>query len=179
MDLLISVVGEAEVHAEAAGFWIDEKHPDGGLFGSDRFMGKAVLGGSHTFDIRNGLTAMCEYHYCSFGVRDARDAGVLLATPGFQRRFLRGDSQILGRHAVAGQLSYPFNEALTGSLTVFVSPTDGSGLVFPAVVWDASDHVRVIVGGYMPWGSRPRGGVLRSHYGGTPWTLFVQFSVSF
>jgi hypothetical protein len=173
------VVAEAEVHAEAAGFWIDEEHPDGGLFGSDRFMGKAVLGTSYTFDIRNGLTAMCEYHFSSFGVRDVRDAGVLLATPGFQQRFLRGDSQILARHAVAGQLSYPFNEAVSGSLTVFASPTDGSGLVFPAVVWDASDHVRMIVSGYMPWGNRPRRGVLGSQYGGTPWTLFVQLSLSF
>ena len=173
------VVAEGEVHAEVAGFWIDEKHPDGGLFGSSRFMGKAVLGSSYTFDVRNGLIAMCEYHFSSFGVRDVRDAGVLLADPGFQRRFERGDSQILARHAVAGQLSYPFNDVVTGSLTIFVSPTDGSGLVLPGAVWDASDHVRVIVNGYMPWGSRPSDGVLRSQYGGTPWTLFVQLSVSF
>lgn len=174
-----AVVGDAEVHLELALFDTPEPQFDGGLFGSDRLVGKAVLGSSYTFDVGNGLTLLGEYHYSGFGVRDLEDAVARLADPVFRERFLRGDTQILGRHATAVSLSYPFNDDWTGSLMVLQSPRDGSGLAAPGVDWRVSDHVSVRLVGYVPWGAKPSRGILKSEYGGTPYSLFAQLTLYF
>ena len=174
-----AAVGDAEVHMEAALFDTPEPQPDGGLFGSDHLVGKTVLGSSYTFDVGNGLTLLGEYHYCGFGVRDLRTALARLANPTFQERFLRGDMQILGRHAVAASLTYPFNDDWTGSLMVLQSPRDGSGLVAPSVDWRMSDHASLRMTTYVPWGAKPSGGILKSEYGGTPYSVFMQLTLYF
>jgi len=174
-----AAVGDAEVHLEGALFDTREPQPHRGLFGSSRLVGKAVLGSSYTFDVGNGLTLLGEYHYCGFGVRDLRDAMVRLADPVFQERLLRGDTQILGRHAVVMSLTYPFNDDWTGSLMVLQGPRDGSGLVAPSVDWRMSDHASLRMTAYLPWGAKPSGGVLKSEYGGTPYSLFMQLTLYF
>ena len=172
-----STLGEAEIHGELAVFRMPDPHPDGEPWGNDRNVPKAVLGTSYTFDIGNGLTILGEYHYSGFGVKDINDATVLFGRPEYEKRLLRGDTQILGRHAVGLQASYPFNESLTGSLTVLGSPKDGSGMVSPSLRWDVSRTTSLTVMGYLPWGAGSENGVLKSEYGGSPYSIFFQIGV--
>lgn len=175
-----AAVLNAEVHGEAALFSVPEKQPDGGLFGNDRLVGKAVLGASYTFSIGNGLTLLGEYHYSGFGFTDAKEAIPILATDKtLQERFLRGDTQTLGRSNLGLQASYPVNDLLTASFLTLISAQDGSGLLSPSVVWDMRRDVTFLASAFAPWGLRPSGGVLQSDYGGTPWSLFLQMNVYF
>lgn len=184
-DLLAAVVTsaavfDAEVHAEAALFDVPEKQPDGGLFGNDRLVAKAVLGASYTFNAGNGLTLLGEYHYSGFGIEDAEDATrILAADRTVQKRFLRGDTQTLGRHNLGFQESYPVNLTVSAGLLVLTSARDGSGLVSPSVAWDVRRNVTFLASAFAPWGPRPSAGVQRSEYGGTPWSLFLQANLYF
>jgi hypothetical protein len=184
-DLLAAIITSAavfgaEIHGEAAIFDVPEKQPDGGIFGQERLVGKAVLGSSYTFDVGSGLTILGEYHYSGFGIEDARDATRILArNRKLAERFARGDSQTLGRHNVGLQASYPVNETVSTALLLLGSARDGSGLVSPSVVWDVRRNVTFLASGFAPWGPRPSGGNLRSEYGGTPWSLFLQVNVYF
>lgn len=171
-----ATVGDAAIYGEAA--WFDTKGNgiDGGWFGSSRWVAKFVAGGSYMFDVGQGLKVVGEYHYSGFGLRHVSDATTLLAQPDFAERFVRGDTQILGRHAFALVLSYdPFTD-LTATLTTLVSPVDGSGLVSPGLKWVVSDRVTLQALGFFPWGAAPRGGVFRSEWGVTPITAYVQMS---
>lgn len=174
---LSAIAGEAEVHGELAVFDTPEPQPDGTLWGGKHLATKIVLGSSYTFDVGNGLTLLGEYHYSDFGVEDAQDVVLRFLDPDFQRRYLRGDTQILGRQAIATQLNYPFNDAVNGSLLVLTSPTDGSGVVSPSLRWDVDRNVTLIGNVFVPWGDEPSGGQLQSHYGGTPTSLFLQAAV--
>jgi hypothetical protein len=184
-DLLAAVVSSAAVfgaavHAETALFNVPEDQPDGGLFGNDRLVAKAVFGASYTFNVGNGLTLLGEYHYSGFGIADAEDAIRLLAADEtLQQRFLRGDTQTLLRHNLGLQASYPVNETITAAVLCLISAEDGSGLVTPSVVWDVRPNVTFLASAFAPWGPGPSGGVLHSEYGGTPWSLFLQMNVYF
>jgi hypothetical protein len=184
-DLLAGIVTsaavfDAEVHTEVALFSTPEKQPDGGIFGNDRLVAKAVLGASYTFNVGNGLTVLGEYHYSGFGIEDAEDAiSLLAADTTLQQRFLRGDTQTLGRHNLGFQASYPVTETVTASLLTLTSARDGSGLLSPSVALDVRRNVTFLASAFAPWGPRPSGGVLRSEYGGTPWSLFLQVNVYF
>jgi len=173
-----AAVWDAALHAEAALFKTPEVRPDGGVLGSDRLVAKAVLGASYTFNLGNGLTLLGEYHYSGFGLHDPREAAQGLAVdPALQERFLRGDTQTLGRHNLGVQASYPVNEAINAGLLILTSLRDGSGLVSPSVVWDVRRNVSVLGGVFAPWGARSSGNVIRSEYGGTPWSLFLQINL--
>lgn len=172
-----AAVGDAEIHGELAIFDTPEPQPDSGWFGDDHLVGKAVAGGSYTFDIGKGLTLLGEYHYCGFGVKDASDATARLMDPTFRERFLRGDMQVLGRHAMATQLSYPLTDALDGSFLVLQSPVDGSGVVSPSIRWDLAEDMSLIASAFIPWGDEPAAGQLDSEYGATPVSFVVQLNV--
>jgi hypothetical protein len=172
-----AVVGEAEVHGELAVFDTPEAQPDGTLWGGAHLATKAVIGSSYTFDVGDGLTLLGEYHYSDFGVEDAEDILIRLQDPDFQQRFLRGDTQILGRHAVAAQLSYPFSNAVNGSFLILTNPTDGSGVVSPSLRWDLDENVTLLGNVFVPWGDEPSAGQFRSEYGATPTSLFLQAAV--
>jgi len=172
-----AIVAEAEVHGEWAVFDTPEAQPDGTLWGGSHLATKAVLGSSYTFDVGNGLTLLGEYHYCDFGVEDAEDALARLQDRDFQRRYLRGDTQILGRQAIAAQLSYPFNDAVNGSFLVLTNPTDGSGVLGPSLRLDLDRNVTLITNAFVPWGAEPKNGQLRSEYGATSASLFVQAAI--
>lgn len=172
-----AVVGEAEVHGELAVFDTPEAQPDGTLWGGKHLATKAVIGSSYTFDVGDGLTLLGEYHYSDFGVEDAEDVVVRLQNRDFQRRFLRGDTQILGREAIASQLSYPFSDAINGSVLVLTNPTDGSGVVSPSLRWDLNENVTLITTIFVSWGDEPSGGEFRSEHGATPTSLFFQAAI--
>lgn len=174
-----AAVGDAEVHAELAMFDTPEAHPDGGLFGNDHLIAKAVLGSSYTFDVGNGLTLLGEYHYSGFGVEDIEDAVRRLLNPDYVERYLRGDTQILGQHALAVQLTYPFTNTLGGALLIFESLSDGSGLIAPSLRWDLSSAASLTLSTFVPWGPSPNRGRLESEYGATPASVFLQLSAYF
>jgi hypothetical protein len=168
-----ATVKGAEVHGELAVFDTPEAWP-GTLWGTDHLVTKTVVGGSYTFDLENGLTVLAEHHYNGFGVENIEDALVQLQSRDYRERFLRGDAQILGRQAVAVQLSYPFDDALNGSLLLLASPCDGSGVASPTLRLDLTDHLTVLGSLFVPWGPGPAGGRLESEYGATPVSLFLQ-----
>jgi len=172
-----AVVGDAEVHGELAVFDTPEAQADGTLWGGGHLATKAVVGSSYTFDIGKGLTLLGEYHYSDFGVEDAEDILVRLQDRDFQRRFLRGDTQILGRHAVAAQLGYSFSDAVNGSFLVLTNPTDGSGVISPSLKWDLDENVTLLGNIFVPWGDEPSGGQFHSEYGATSTSLFLQAAI--
>ena len=172
-----TIVKEAEVHAEFALFDTPEEQSDGGLWGDSRLAGKTVLGSSYTFDIGKGLTLLLEHHYSGFGVKNAEDALTRLKSSDFQERFLRGDIQILGRQAIAGQASYPFDDATNGSLLVLTSPTDGSGVVSPSLRLDINKNTTLVGSAFIPWGDESDQGRLESEYGATAASLYVQLNM--
>lgn len=174
-----SVLGGAAVHGEVALFRTPEDQPDGALFGRNDLVGKAVLGASYTFNVGNGLTMIGEYHYSGFGIKKIGDALQRFRDPVFIKRYLRGDTQILGRHALAMQISYPVGDVVTGSLLLLESPVDGSGLLSPGILWMPSQTTTVAINAFIPWGAGPRRGTLRSEYGASPWSLFTQVSMYF
>jgi hypothetical protein len=176
---LSTTVSDAEVHLELAVFDTPEAQPEGGLFGNEHLAGKAVLGSSYTFNIGDGLTLLGEYHYNGFGIEDVEDALERLSDPIFHERFLRGDMQILGQHAIAIQPTYPINDIWTGSLLILQNPVDGSGLAAPAFTCDCSPNVSFLLSCYLPWGAGPSDGQLNSHYGAMPVSFFFQLNVHF
>jgi hypothetical protein len=170
-------LGGAELHGELAAFRAREALPAGGAFGDPRLAFKAVAGASRRLAVGNGLLLLGEYHHSGFGARSAGRLAALLADPGFQRRLLRGDLQIPGRHAAAASASYTFSPVTTASLTALVSPADGSGLLAPQIRLDLSDRVTAVASAVLPFGEAPRGLSLRSEYGATARAGFVQLAV--
>ncbi len=174
-----SSLGDAEVHGEVALFYVPDEHPHGEPFGIDRLVPKLVLGTSYTFDVGNGLSVFGEYHYSGFGAKDLDDIASLYVDPDFVKRSLRGDSQILGRHALGVQVAYPFNESLSGAWNIVMSPKDGSGVLSSSLRWDLSRTTSLSVTGFIPWGASPHHGRLGSEYGTSGESVFVQVSMYF
>ncbi len=170
-------VGDAELHGELAFFRAREALPAGGILGDDRLAAKAVAGGSYRFAVGNGITVVAEYHYSSFGAASAEDLTALLADPRFVARYLRGDTQILVRHAGALLASYELSEELTASALVLVSPADGSGIVSPSATFTLSDRLTVLASLYVPFGRSPAGLELRSVYGAAPLSGLLQLRI--
>lgn len=177
--VLSAALGGAAVHGEAALFHTPEDQPDGGPFGKKDLVGKLVLGSSYTFNVGNGLTVVGEYHYSGFGLKNAKNVINQIRNQDFIKRYLRGDSQILGQHALALQASYPFNETFTGALLVLGSLTDYSGMVAPSLVWSANAATTVTLSTFLPWGPSPKNATLRSEYGSSPFSVFAQLSLYF
>ena len=123
------------------------------------------------------MTLLGEYHYSDFGVEDAEDALLRLQDSDFQRRFLRADTQILGRQALATQLSYPFDEAVSGGFLVLANPSDGSGVLSPSLRLDLDRNTTLLTNAFVPWGDEPKNGRFRSEYGASAVSLFVQLAV--
>ena len=150
-----AAVGDAEVHSELAFFHTTERQPESGIFSNRHEVVKFVLGSSYTFNIKNGLTWLTEYHYSGFGLKDVGDVSTQLQNKDFVERIARGDMQILGRHAIASQLSYPFRMDLNGSLLILQSLQDNSGIVSPSLNWDISQSSSIVGSFFMPWGDKP------------------------
>jgi hypothetical protein len=173
-----AAIGGGEVHAELAAFRAPDPLPAGGQLG-DRTAIKGVLGGSYQFSVGNGLPVFVEYHYSGFGAPRASDLVMLLAQPAFRARFERGDSQILGRHAITVATTYEFSPELSTGLRWIQSPRDGSGVIVPTATATLGDHLAVQGAFYLPWGKAPLDLTLRSEYGSAPITGFLQLLATY
>lgn len=173
-----AAVGDAELHGELAAFRAPEPLPAGGQLG-DRGVLKAVLGGSYRLALGNGIPVFAEYHYSGFGATRATDILALLSDPRFRARFARGDTQILGRHAITVSASYELSPELATTLRWIVSPRDGSGVVVPAATATLGDRLSLAAAMYVPWGASPSGLTLHSEYGSAALTGFVQLIATY
>ena len=171
-----SPVHDAEMHGEVALFRTPEAHPKNGLLGNDHLVAKSVIGGSYSFDLGGELLLIAEHHFSGFGLRDVRDAGKRLEDPSFRERYLRGDMQILGRHAGVVQAVCGMAGVSPLNLSWIFSPTDGSGVLVPSVSWIFSDNVTLAANAYLSYGAEPDDGEIRSEYGGGPVSGLLQIS---
>ena len=169
-----SPVYDAELHGEIAFFNTPEACLDGGTLGKDDLIAKAVIGGSYSLDMAGELLVLAEYHFSGFGVREIEEAETCLDDEAFQERYLRGDSQILGRHACAVQASYGIAGVTPLNISWIFSPLDGSGVLTSSVSWIFSDNVTLVANAYFPYGAEPEDGQIKSEYGGTPVSGLVQ-----
>ncbi len=168
---------DAELHGEVALFKIPQESPEGGAFGTHDLVAKAVIGGSYSFDVGGELLIIGEYHYSGFGAADIQDVGARLEDDTFRERYVRGDTQILGRHAGAARASYAIGGGVASAdLSWILSPRDGSGVVTPGLTWTFSDNVTLVGKAYLAYGEMPEEGEIQSEYGATPTTGLVQIS---
>jgi len=172
-----AAMGDAEVHGELAVFRAEDPLPSGGAWGNPRLAPKAVAGGSYRFALGRGLAVLAEYHYSGLGARRPEEMVPLLSDPAFRARFLRGDTQLLGRHGAAVLASIELTNELSTQLLGLFSPRDGSGVASPAAVWTLSDAASVHLALYLPWGAGPDGLLLRSEHGATPLSGFLQLRI--
>jgi hypothetical protein len=168
-------VFDAEAHGEFAVFRTPDAYPGGGDLGCEDCVVKAVVGGSYSLDVGDGLYLMSEYHYSGFGVDRITDLNTHLLEPGVFERYMRGDVQVLGKHAVALQATYGLGGTLSASCSWIAAP-DGSGVIDPSTTWVFSDNVSLLASAYFPYGAPPDGMTLKSEYGGTPAGGLVQIS---
>ncbi len=173
-DGRLATVGDAELLQPDVFGQADGRGVDGGFFDTDGVVAKFLFGGSYMIDIGTGLRIAAEYHYSGFGVENVSEDASILADPFFQARFLRGDSQLLGRHALGVSLSYQLLDDIAASLGYIQSLVDGSGVITPTLSWNQSDNVTIVLNVTAPWGTWPRGGVPTSEYGSGPITIFLQ-----
>ncbi len=171
-----STVGDAEGHAELAVFDTHEQQDGHSVLGDAHLPVKAVIGGSYTFAVGSGLTVIGEWHYSEFGVDDLDRLDLVADTP-FMARLLRGDMTIMGRQALAVQSSYAIAMNVAASANMLFSPQDGSGALTPLLRWDISDNTTVLANVVLPWGKVSRNGQLRSEYGNTAISAFVQLGM--
>jgi hypothetical protein len=167
-----AAVGDAEVHGEAAAFRVPAAMDHDVVW-------KVVVGGSYRFPIGAGILAYAEYHYSGFGAEHPEEIPALLTTPEFVGRFVRGDMQILSRHAVGVTGSYEASPEMTYSGQWLHNPGDQSGVVAPAMTYTFNDAVSMLGSVYVPYGRPPQGRVLRSEYGAAPLWGLLQLRVYF
>lgn len=171
-----AAIGDFEMHGEFAVFQTPDDVPYPGLFGNPSLVPKAVLGISNNFNIGTGLKVLMEYHYSGFGASDPKSLPSLLATPSYSERIQRGDTQILGRQVLAGQVAYTFNERWNGSFEVLQSLTDSSGVLLPSLSWDFSERMSLQGALFYGYGKAPEMGVPQSQFGGVPLTFILKMS---
>ena len=172
-----SPVYDAELHGEIALFKTPEVCPDGGAFGKDDLVAKSVIGGSYSLDVGSKLLLIAEYHFSGFGVSKIEEAETRFEEDAaFEERYLRGDTQILGRHACAVQAAYGIAGVMPLSVSWIFSPVDGSGVLTTAVSWIFSDNITLVANAYFPYGAEPEDGQIQSEYGGTLASALLQIS---
>ena len=171
-----AAVGDIELHGEIALFRTPAT-PGSVAFADPRSIAKAVAGGSYRVPAGNGVLLFAEYHYSGFGATSPEGILPLLLDPEFQRRYLRGDTQILERHAIAVMASYEMSPEITLSNQWLQSPVDGSGVVAPSLTWTLSDRSSVLASSYLPYGREPIGATLESMYGAAALSALVQVRI--
>jgi hypothetical protein len=168
-----AALGDLELHGELAVYGTNRVFAplEGGRTQS---IVKAVAGGSYRVPLRNGMLTYVEYVYSGFGARSPDEILLHLSDPEFQERYLRGDMQILGRHAVGVLAAYEWSPEVSLAAQWVHSPLDGSGVAVPSVTYTINDRWSVLLNGYVPYGRAPAGAVLRSDFGASPAGLFAQ-----
>jgi hypothetical protein len=173
-----AAVGDAELHGELAIFRTPESLPDAGLE-ERRSALKAVAGGSYRLPLGNGILMYAEYHYSGFGAANASEILPLLADPEFLKRYLRGDTQILERHAIAVLATYEASPEIAFNAQWIQSPVDGSGVASPSMTWTLGDRLSILASFYISYGAPPEGLALASTYGAAADSGFLQIRVYF
>ena len=168
-----AAVGDAEVHGEVAGFRV----PTDVFEDDSRLVWKAVVGGSYRLPIGSGILAYVEYHYSGFGAAHPEDILRMLSSPDFRERYLRGDTQILSRHALALAGTYQASPEFTYAGQWVHNPRDRSGIVAPSVTYTRSDHVSLLGTAYIPYGPRPRAQAFGSEFGTSPLSVLLQLRI--
>jgi hypothetical protein len=168
-----AAVGDFELHGEVAVFRSDAV-PGSLSFSERRLIPKVVAGGSYRLPIANGVLMYAEYHYSGFGAPSAEQILPNLRDPTFRERYLRGDTQILGRQAAGVLGSYEFSPEITLSSQWLFSPVDRSGVLVPSLTWTIDDRWSVLLNGYVAYGPAPTGATLTSEFGALPTAAFVQ-----
>ncbi|HEU4724581.1 MAG TPA: hypothetical protein VFU59_04690 [Candidatus Eisenbacteria bacterium] len=166
-----AAVGGAEAHGEAAAFRLPESIP-----GEGRSVWKLVAGASYQFRVGHGLPLFAEYHYSGFGAPSADEVPVRFGSARLVARYLRGDTQILSRHAAALWTTYEFDPEWSVGGTILAAPSDGSGLIEPSVTFSAGNRFSFRASLYLPFGAGLREGDPGSFYGATPRSLWVQIA---
>ena len=169
-----AAVGDAELHGELAAFSVPSEAPG---VDDERVVWKAVVGGSHRLPIGSGILAYAEYHYSGFGAATPGEILTLLSSAGFSERYLRGDTQILSRHAVALTGFYEASPEFAYSGQWILNPRDRSGIVVPSVTYTRNDQVSWLGSAYLPFGRTPRGRSLRSEYGAAAFSALLQLRI--
>ena len=167
-----AALGDAEVHGEVATFRVPAAM-------GHEVVWKVVVGGSYRFPIGAGILAYAEYHYSGFGAKHPEEIPALLTTPAFAGRLVRGDVQILSRHAVGVTGSYEQSPEIAYSGQWLHNPTDRSGILAPAMTYTFNDAVSLLGSVYVPYGRPPEEGVLRSEYGAAPLSGLLQLRIYF
>jgi len=167
-------IGGAEFHGEVALFRTSAVSGSE-LFGRRRDVVKAVIGGSSRLPVGSGVLVFVEYHYSGFG--SPHDAAFItsVADPGFAPRLLRGDTQLLTRHAVAVVATYEQSPLTSWTVTWIQQPVDGSGVVSPSVTLTFGDRASILATGYLAYGATALGTRLATEYGATPTAALLQF----
>ena len=101
-----------------------------------------------------------QHQRCAADLRHASDVAVALAQPTYAARLLRGDMQVLSRHAAAVVTSYDVSPLVTLAASWVGNPLDGSGVVTPNVTVTPGDRVSVVTAAYLPYGTVLRDGRL-------------------
>jgi hypothetical protein len=168
-----AALGDAEVHGEVVVFRARD------MVGREprSVVTKVVAGGSYRFGIGPGVLTFVEYHYSGFGVKRPEDILPQLAEPAFLSRLLRGDTQIIGRHALAATFSSELSPEWTLGGQWLHSASDGSGVLAPSVIFSISDELSTLLHVYVPYGRNPRGMVLQSEYGSQGLSTFIQLRI--
>ena len=168
-----SAVAGAELHGELAAFRTPAA-AGSAAFGSARTIIKAVAGGSYQLAVGSGLLVDVEYHYSGFGAVTSNDLTSMLQDPAFVVRYLRADTQLIGRHGVAVLASYEVSPLAGVTVEWVLSPRDGSGVVMPSLALTFNDRWSMTVTGHAAYGTAPAGTRLRSEYGASPSALLLQ-----
>lgn len=168
-----AAVGDAEVHGELAIFHVPPQVPRDDA----RAVWKVVAGGSYRFPLESGLLAYAEYHYSGFGAQRPEDILPMLAAASFAERYMRGDTQILSRHALAVAVSYEASTEIIYSGQWVHNPRDDSGIVAPGLTLTLSDQLSLLGTMYVPYGRVPHGFLLRSEYGTASLSGLLQLRV--
>jgi hypothetical protein len=166
-----AAVGDAELHGELAAFDVPSGDEESTV------VWKAVVGGSYRWPIGSGILSYAEYHYSGFGAPRAEDILVLAGTPRFSERYLRGDMQILSRHALALTASYEASPEFTYSTQWLLSPRDRSGIAVLGMTYTLNDDASLLGTGYLPYGRTPRGRTLRSEFGSASLSVLLQLRI--
>jgi len=165
-----AAVGDGELHGEVAAFAAPAAPPRsrGGV------VWKAVAGGSFRVPVGSGLITYVEYHYSGFGAPRPEQIVPLLGTPDFAARYLRGDMQILSRHAIGVIGQYEHSPLLAFSGQWMQNARDRSGIAVPGVTMTFTDALSLLATGYLPYGRGPAGSLLRSEFGAAPLGALLQ-----
>ncbi len=166
-----AVVGPAEIHGEVAAFHAPAARPGE----SARTVTKVVVGGSTRLGVGSGLLLAAEYHYSGFGADGAGRIAAALADPAFLERYLRGDMQILTRHAVAATTACEVSPLVSFNVAWIQQPVDRSGVVIPGITLTFGDRASAGASAYLAYGRGSSLQGLGSEYGATPASLLLQF----